>query len=136
MYDHEDYLDNPPRVNDLHFSTQKYPRTRGPYHEKAPFAQHNQNVQPPAQQMPQRQVITQPNVLPQQGNTNAPRQTPPPAAALLQLLPNERKAEPAYPPVANPHPNQNAFNNRPRFACQQFGHFARECPNRDNAKVC
>ena len=125
MYAHEDYLDNPPTVEEVRFATQQYLRTRGSYREKAPFGQQNQNRQPPAPQMPQRQVVPQPNIIPQQGINNAPPQNPAPA------LPNERKPEPANPPAANP----NAFNNRPCFACQQFGHFARGCPNRDNTKV-
>ena len=100
--------------------TQQYLRTRGSYRDRAQQNPPNQNRQP-LQPVQPRQV-PQPNVLPQ------PTNNPVPIPLNPQPMPNERQPE-------MPAAQQNAFNNRPCFACQQYGHFARECPNRDQAKV-
>ena len=46
MYAHEEYLDNPPTVEEIRFATQQYLRMRGSYREKAPIGQNNPNRQP------------------------------------------------------------------------------------------
>ena len=49
----------------------------------------------------------------------------------MESLPSKRKPEGANQPSAN----QIANSNRTSLACQQFGHFAREYPNRENSKA-
>ena len=99
MYAHEEYLDNPPTVEEIRFATQQYLRMRGSYREKAPIGQNNPNRQPLQQmqprQVPQTQVLPHPNTIP------APAQNPVPAPVMVQPLPSERQPEVAHPQPMN-----------------------------------
>ena len=75
--------------------------------------------------------MPQPAINPVLLQCRVPAPAPPEAPAKLPILPNERQAEVPAPPVAQPNPYQD----RPCFACLQYGHFARDFSNRDGAKV-
>ena len=93
MYAHEDYLENPPTVEEIRFATQQYLRTRGSYREKAPFIPNNQNRQP-LQPLQQRQV-PQPHVMPPPANNPAPAQNPAPHQCWFNPCPvNESRNPP------------------------------------------
>ena len=105
------------RFKALRYAAQQYLRTRGPFRELQP--QQYNNRQPAQARVPPPPVVQQ-----QQG----PQQGHPPAPF---AQPNAPQPFGQQPIPSRPAPNFD----RPCFICQQVGHFARECPNRDQAQA-
>ena len=115
MYAHEHYLNEPPTVEALRYATEQYLRTRGPVRE-SPIEVSNME--------PLHTDIPQPELHPQ-ATTNASGS---PHAPIAQPHAPQQFAPPKPPEVRTPPTNVRSC-----FLCQQVGHSARDCPNRNRA---